>query len=486
MSSRSTQTAIADAPDPGPPPVADDWSPRSWRTPITRLLTDFVVVIVAVALASAARNRAPTWYDAVFAVSLVTVMALRGGYARPIEDSIVRVLVKHELASAAIASSITVTARAVLVDETTSFGGLLVTFAVGIIALALSRFFTTLYDRRRNQSEKGGFRALIVGSGELATETAERLERRPHIGLLPIGCLDDVATGAPRGAAADGLPVLGGLRDVEEVARLNRVDAVIISDMHSDDGDARLAELVAKAHELQLTVFVVPRFPESVNARTRRHRLGAFPVDELRPVDPRAPAFRLKYAIDRAIGITIVLGLAPMMLLLALGVRLSGPGPILYRQRRVGLDGHEFDILKFRSMREATPEELAWKPEEGSAPGGVEGVDRRTPFGKFLRSSNLDELPQLISIARGDMCIVGPRPERPEFVERFSQELKTYDARHRVKAGLTGWSQVHGLRGQTSIAERAAWDNYYIENWSFALDVSIVLRTFKTFSEPNE
>lgn len=474
----------ANDPSAGP---RDDWSPRQWRTPVTRLLIDLAVVAVAVVISAVARGRTPSWYHGLFAVSLVVVMYLRGGYARPIEDSIVRVLVKHEVASAAIASSITVTARSVLDHETVSFSGLFLTFAVGIVALGVSRFLTSLYDRRRNRSEKGRFRALIVGSGTLATETAERLERRPHIGLVPVGCLDDdVPPGAPPGSAADGLPVLGRLADVEEVARLNRIDAVIAADIHGPDHDAQLGALVERAHELQLTVFVVPRLPEAVNARTRRHRLGAFPVDELRPVDPRSLAFRLKYAIDRAIGITIVVGLAPMMLLIALGVRLSGPGPILYRQRRVGLDGREFDILKFRSMREATPAELAWTPEEGSAPGGVEGVDRRTPFGKFLRSSNLDELPQLISIARGDMCIVGPRPERPEFVERFSRELKTYDARHRVKAGLTGWSQVHGLRGQTSIAERAAWDNYYIENWSFALDVSIVLRTFKTFSEPNE
>ena len=168
-------------------------------------------------------------------------------------------------------------------------------------------------------------------------------------------------------------------------------------------------------------------------------------------------------------------------------MRLSSPGPILFRQRRVGRDGKVFDFYKFRSMRvEPVPE--GEQPEQSSsatdfllpgdtAPGGVEGDDRRTAVGRFLRSTSLDELPQFFNVLRGDMSLVGPRPERPEFVELFRQDVIRYGDRHRVKSGITGWAQVHGLRGQTSLAERVEWDNYYIAHWSLGLDLRILALT---------
>jgi lipopolysaccharide/colanic/teichoic acid biosynthesis glycosyltransferase len=166
------------------------------------------------------------------------------------------------------------------------------------------------------------------------------------------------------------------------------------------------------------------------------------------------------------------------MLAVAAAVKLSSPGPILFRQRRIGRDGHEFDVLKFRTMREVpSSTEQDFLPSDGMAPGGVEGIDRRTPVGQFLRGCSLDELPQLINVLRGDMSIVGPRPERPEFVELFAKEVQHYDERHRVKSGITGWAQVNGLRGQTSIADRVEWDNYYIENWSLAFDLRVLVLT---------
>ncbi len=170
--------------------------------------------------------------------------------------------------------------------------------------------------------------------------------------------------------------------------------------------------------------------------------------------------------------------LSPILLLLALGVRLSSPGPVLFRQRRVGLDGREFNLLKFRSMRmPAQPDEAVAGHPDDLAPGGVEGADRRTPLGRFLRRSSLDELPQLINVLRGEMSLVGPRPERPEFVDRFSEVHDRYDERHRVKSGITGWAQIHGLRGRTSLADRVEMDNFYIEHFSLALDLRIILRT---------
>jgi lipopolysaccharide/colanic/teichoic acid biosynthesis glycosyltransferase len=163
--------------------------------------------------------------------------------------------------------------------------------------------------------------------------------------------------------------------------------------------------------------------------------------------------------------------------LLALLVKFSSPGPVLFAQRRMGRDGQEFELLKFRSMRPPRPEDAAFRPTAGSAPGGVEGADRRTPIGRFLRRSSLDELPQLFNVLKGDMSMIGPRPERPEFVELFLQDLDRYADRHRVKSGITGWAQVHGLRGQTSLSDRVEWDNFYIENWSLWLDFKILLLT---------
>jgi lipopolysaccharide/colanic/teichoic acid biosynthesis glycosyltransferase len=186
--------------------------------------------------------------------------------------------------------------------------------------------------------------------------------------------------------------------------------------------------------------------------------------------------------------------LSPVMLIAAIAVALSSPGPVLFRQRRVGRDGKVFDFYKFRSMR-LSPAQPAKGDQEAreqddeeagalefllggdTAPGGVEGADRRTAVGRFLRRSSLDELPQLLNVLRGDMSLIGPRPERPEFVKLFRQDVLRYGDRHRVKSGITGWAQVHGLRGQTSLAERVEWDNYYIANWSLGLDMKILALT---------
>jgi lipopolysaccharide/colanic/teichoic acid biosynthesis glycosyltransferase len=189
----------------------------------------------------------------------------------------------------------------------------------------------------------------------------------------------------------------------------------------------------------------------------------------------------LKYALDRAAAALALWISSPLLLVCAAAVYLSLGRPIFYRQRRVGLDGRPFDILKFRSMRPAdspTEDHAAARFDAAqTAPGGVEGEDRRTRVGMFLRKTSIDELPQLINVLKGDMSLVGPRPERPELVELFEQRIHRYDDRHRVKAGITGWAQVNGLRGNTSLADRVEWDNYYIENWSLWLDFKILLMT---------
>jgi lipopolysaccharide/colanic/teichoic acid biosynthesis glycosyltransferase len=166
-------------------------------------------------------------------------------------------------------------------------------------------------------------------------------------------------------------------------------------------------------------------------------------------------------------------------------VWLSSGRPILYRQERVGRDGKRFDMLKFRSMRPPTGQtNVDVVLAADTAPGGVEGDDRRTRVGTLMRRTSLDELPQLFNVVRGEMSFIGPRPERPEFVETFEEKVHRYGERHRVKSGITGWAQVSGLRGKTSVADRIEWDNYYIENWSLWFDLKILLMTLAVVARP--
>ena len=233
----------------------------------------------------------------------------------------------------------------------------------------------------------------------------------------------------------------------------------------------------------------MPRMFDTINNRVGYDTVGGLPLMSFTTVNPRGVQFALKHAFDRVFALVLFVGLSPVILCTALAVRLSSSGPVLFRQRRIGRDGKVFDLYKFRSMRldsDGPQAELSGDDTTAldfllggdTAPGGVEGDDRRTLIGRFLRRSSLDELPQLLNVLRGEMSLIGPRPERPEFVELFNQDIIRYDDRHRVKSGITGWAQVHGLRGQTSLAERVEWDNYYIAHWSLGLDLKILALTF--------
>jgi lipopolysaccharide/colanic/teichoic acid biosynthesis glycosyltransferase len=200
------------------------------------------------------------------------------------------------------------------------------------------------------------------------------------------------------------------------------------------------------------------------------------PLLTLHTVDPKGWQFAVKHALDRSAALLGLLVMSPVLAVIAVAVKLTSSGPVLFHQQRVGRDGRTFDVLKFRTMIEA-PVPSSFQVGDGLAPGGVEGLDRRTPLGRALRDLSLDELPQLLNVLRGDMSLVGPRPERPEYVVRFARDVARYEDRHRVKSGITGWAQVHGYRGQTSIADRVEWDNYYIQNWSIWLDLRIIFMT---------
>ncbi len=206
---------------------------------------------------------------------------------------------------------------------------------------------------------------------------------------------------------------------------------------------------------------------------------------EVACASPTGSALAFKHAAGRTLAALAMLILVPVLLAIALAVKLSSSGTVLYRQRRIGQDGREFDILKFRSMR-GNGNATEFMPADGSAPGGVEGVDRRTLVGRFIRRTSLDELPQLWNVVRGDMALVGPRPERPEFVSFYSEKIPGYADRHIVRPGITGLAQVRGFRGKTSIAHRAAADLEYISRWSLALDLWVLLLTVRAVWQPAE
>jgi exopolysaccharide biosynthesis polyprenyl glycosylphosphotransferase len=234
---------------------------------------------------------------------------------------------------------------------------------------------------------------------------------------------------------------------------------------------------IRRCEELGVEVSLVPRLFESMTERLEVEQLGGLPLLSAKKANPKGWQFAAKHVLDRLIALFLLLLLSPLFALLAAGALVSVGRPIFFRQPRVGRDGRRFAMLKFRSMRAASEPVVLPDLPHDTAPGGVEGDDRRTRLGTFLRRTSLDELPQLLNVARGEMSLIGPRPERPDFVELFEENVPRYSDRHRVKSGITGWAQVHGLRGQTSLSDRVEWDNYYIENWSLWLDVKISLMT---------
>jgi exopolysaccharide biosynthesis polyprenyl glycosylphosphotransferase len=316
---------------------------------------------------------------------------------------------------------------------------------------------------------------LIMGAGVVGRQVARRLLSRPEYGLAPVGFVD--SDPPAQETAHRPVPVIGGFEEAEELIDETGAGHVILA--FSSFPDSSMLPVIRACDERGIRVSLVPRLYESVNDRLMLEHLGGIPVLSLRPVDPKGWQFTAKHASDRVAAGLLLFLLMPVLLSVAALIKLSSSGPVLFRQRRVGRDGQDFMLLKFRSMTMNSPQPQSERfvPTNGCAPGGVEGGDRRTFIGRLIRRLSIDELPQLINVLKGEMSLIGPRPERPEYVELFRADHDRYAARHRVKSGITGWAQVHGLRGQTSLADRIEWDNFYIENWSLWLDVKILIMT---------
>jgi exopolysaccharide biosynthesis polyprenyl glycosylphosphotransferase len=326
---------------------------------------------------------------------------------------------------------------------------------------------TTAYSLVRYARRTGriAHRTLILGAGRVGTYLAESLSQHPQYGLQPIGFLD---VDPPREGVSASHRILGRPEQLVEVLLDHQVRNVIVA--FGSMRESEMVDIIRTCDRLHCEIFVVPRLFELHHVGGDMDTAWGMPLIRLRRAAYRSRAWQIKRAIDIFFSGLALLALSPLMLMVALAVRLEGGPGILFRQERVGVDGQHFSLMKFRSLKPVDDTESAtnWN---------IAHDDRLGPVGKFLRRSSIDELPQLLNILRGDMSLVGPRPERPHFVATFRSQHPHYVARHRVPCGLTGLAQVNGLRGDTSIAERARFDNYYIENWSLWLDIKILLRT---------
>lgn len=310
---------------------------------------------------------------------------------------------------------------------------------------------------------------LLVGYSRAAEEYVNRILDNPQWGYVICGILDDHI---PRGTLYKGVKVLGSTGNLEFILPENKLDEIAITLSLKDYN--RLEEIVDTCEKAGVHTKFIPDYNSLIPTHPYTEDLMGLPVINIRYV-PLTNTLNIvmKRIVDIAGSLFGILLTSPIMLTAAILVKCSSPGPIIFKQERVGLHNKPFYMYKFRSMEQQAPseEKKAWT---------VKNDPRVTGIGKFLRRTSLDELPQLFNILKGDMSLVGPRPERPLFVEKFKEEIPRYMVKHQVRPGLTGWAQVNGYRGDTSIRKRIEYDIYYIENWTMGFDIKIIFMTFFT------
>jgi Undecaprenyl-phosphate glucose phosphotransferase len=315
----------------------------------------------------------------------------------------------------------------------------------------------TLRSRGINQSH-----ALIVGAGRLARRTADTLRAVPWSGIQPVGYVEDEPWRKPTD-----LPILGPITDLPELVRRHHIEHVFVALPLNRYTDAR--RVFALLGQTTVDIQLVADIPEFASLSFYTTHLHGMTIISLRENPHYGLNILIKRTMDIVLSLLAIVMLSPLMALIALLIKLTSPGPVLYRQERCGLNGRPFQMLKFRTMR---------VDAEKDGPQMTRPNDpRRTRLGAFLRATNLDELPQLFNVLRGEMSLVGPRPERPVFVQQFRNTIPNYMARHAVKAGMTGWAQVNGWRGNSSLRRRVQFDLYYITHWNPLFDLRILFLT---------
>jgi exopolysaccharide biosynthesis polyprenyl glycosylphosphotransferase len=340
-------------------------------------------------------------------------------------------------------------------------------WAFTIVLVTLGRLLNSRLRWSLQSQGVGAARVLIVGTGETGRMVLRAIRRSPGLGYEVVGMVSQDS----KAEKAD-VPVLGTTEELPSLIASEAIDEVIIALPEATSGE--MLPIISDCHRAKVATRVYPSAFQLITSDLSIGHLGGLPLLTVRDTVLRGWRLTLKRAMD-VVGSTVGLVLlSPFLLLLALLIKLDSAGPAFYTQERMGLDEKRFQVIKFRSMKEGAEDETGpvWATKEDP---------RRTRFGAFLRRFSLDELPQFINVFLGEMSLVGPRPERPMFVEQFKQVIPRYVERHQEKAGMTGWAQVNGLRGDTSIVERTKYDLYYIENWSIFFDLKILIRTAFTF-----
>ena len=333
-----------------------------------------------------------------------------------------------------------------------------------IIMVAVGRNLHRWVQQSLQSRGYGEDRVLIVGGGEVGQMIQQKIQHSPGLGYKVVGF---VTNGSTRQLVMD-VPVLGHLEDLPAIIEQHAISEVIIG--LPDASHQELLSIISLCERGRVGIKIFPDVFQIMATEVNIGHLNGLPLLTVRDVALRGWRLTLKRVVDvvgSAVGLIL---LSPLMLLTAIFIKLGSPGPAFYAQERMGLDTKSFPCIKFRSMRQDAEAKTGpvWATKDDP---------RRTRLGAFLRHFSFDEFPQLINILLGQMSLVGPRPERPVFVEQFRRSIPRYMDRHREKSGLTGWAQVNGLRGDTSIIERTKYDLWYIENWSLWLDFKIILRT---------
>jgi len=345
----------------------------------------------------------------------------------------------------------------------------LAVFAVVAFVLVSGSRWTIAAGLARIRRSGGNLQlVLVVGAGDLGRQVVERLNAHGEYGFTVVGFLDDDP--GRRHSRFQGVPVLGTTQDLEKVVTEQRVDQVMIALPLA--AHHRTVQLIRRASQLLVDIKVVPDLLQYYVMKAGIEDLDGLPMINLTQIPLEGWNQIVKRAFDIFGTALLLLATSWIFPIIAWLIKREDAGPVFFSQVRTGLDGRSFRLHKFRSMRVDAE-------GDGEARWTRTRDTRVTRIGGFLRRTNLDELPQLFNVLKGDMSLVGPRPEQPEFVERFRDRYPEYNARHRVRSGLTGWAQVNGLRGDTSIRQRVVHDLYYIENWSLGLDLRILWRTFR-------
>lgn len=343
-------------------------------------------------------------------------------------------------------------------------------FVSVILVISFLRHQIYFFMKRRYARGLNLKNVLIVGAGKMARSVAQKLSTYKDLGFVVKGFLDDEQEVGEEIPIDGGIKVLGRLDKLESMLEQERISDVYVAlDLKNY---SKILDTLKIVDRFIVNVRLIPDLFQMLTLKARIEDLDGFPVISIDEPPLRGIMLKIKRFVDIVVSLIILVVLAPFWLVVVLLIKLTSPGPILYHQKRTGLDGREFIIHKFRTM--------VSNAEEKTGPVMSSPDDPRvTRIGKILRKFSVDEFPQLINVIKGEMSLIGPRPERPVFVKDLKERIPKYMLRHKVKSGITGWAQVHGLRQDSDFDKRLEYDFYYIQNWSPALDVKILWKTLR-------